>query len=137
MVPELALQGTVIDLLRSDVSLMSLVRSVSDRKLPASDGSAVDDYPYVHMSSIFDGWDTQTVNGFSVLTRVHVWSRSGSYAEPKRIQGRVYELLHRQPIDIENFSVVQNRRLTSRLDDDPDGKTTHGVCEYRTLLEIA
>lgn len=82
-------------------------------------------------------WDTKTETGLDLLLRIHTYSASGSMREPREIQGRIYELLHRDPAGLSlpaGLRLVLLVRESSFVDRDPD-RVLHGVCEYRALIE--
>ncbi len=110
---------------------------VYDMAPQAGDGGASAQFPYVTMGHIFAVQsDTQTKNGFEMTGRVHVFSRSGSMLECKAIQGAIYDLLHRSTLAVSGFNNFLLLRNDSDCVADNDGKT-HGVCEYRGLVETS
>lgn len=137
MSAELAYQKAVIDLLRADAPLMAAVISVRDMQHPVSSpaGSDASLFPYVVVEPSLGMWDTFTGSGFDVATRIHTWSRSGSFKECKTVQGLIYGLLHRADLTVTGQTVLFTDRLSSDCMLDPDGLTVHGVCEYRSLMQ--
>lgn len=101
-------------------------------------------YPYVTFGqSILTSEDAQTRNRFSVLVRLHTWSRSGSSREAKTIQADIYAALHNYDLPTPddgggaaNWACYSLLRESSYAEKDPDG-TIHGVCEYRALVHSA
>jgi len=135
---ELELQKAVLARLTGDSALMATLTAVTDRQRPVADGGAAAGFPYLHATIFLDEWDTDDTEGFEALIRVHTWSRSGSYAETKSVQGRLYELLHRvTDLTVAGHHLILIRRESSWAETDPDGITIHGVCEYRALLDAA
>ena len=101
----------------------------------AADGASTGTYPYAEVGHITASqWDTNTENGFDVICRVHTYSRTGSTAECRTIQGQIYALLHKSALTVTGFAPVFMDRELSDCTRQPDG-SFHGVCEYRTLLE--
>jgi hypothetical protein len=92
-------------------------------------------FPYIVMGDITAlQLDTQTRNGFTMTSRIHVYSRTGSKAQCKQIQGLIYGLLHRQPLTVTGFNDFELLRNDSKCFTLADGNT-HGVCEYIGLVE--
>lgn len=125
------LQKSVIAALRGDAQLMAIVASVTDRQPP----STTPVFPCVHVVVAASGWDTDTSDGHDASVRVHTWSRSGSALQTLTIQEAIYRVLHNVPRVVTGAHVITFQRRESFWDDDPDGLTIHGVCEYRSLID--
>lgn len=135
---ELELQRALLARLSGDATLMATLKDVTDRQRPVADGGGAAGFPYLHATIIVDEWDTDTTEGFEALIRLHTWSRSGSFAETKAVQGRLYNLLHRvTDMTVTGHNLILIRRESSWAETDPDGITIHGVCEYRAILDAA
>ena len=99
------------------------------------DGGDVSAFPYIVIGRTFmNQLDTQTKEGFQVTSRIHVFSRTGSMLQCKAIQGGIYSLLHRKPIDVAGFNCYSLLRNDSDCLPDQDNKV-HGICEYVALVE--
>jgi hypothetical protein len=115
-------------------ALSGLGLQVVDRGRQASDGGDATTFPYVEIGFIvMNPFDTATETGFDYLARIHVRSRSGSMAQPKAIQGQIYDRLHRGALTITGFQHILIQRERSEVLDALDG-AFHGVCEYRGLM---
>lgn len=113
------------------------VAGVHDTAPQADDGSNIAVFPYIVMGqTLLTQLDTQTRNGFTATTRVHVYSRTGSMRECKQIQSGVYALLHRQPLTLTGFNAFELLRNDTECFSTQDGKI-HGLCEYVGLVEAA
>jgi len=113
------------------------VAGVYDVAPQADDGGDAAAFPYVVMGrAITSGMDTKSTPGFSVLIRIHTFSRAGRTLECKTIQGALYTALHRQSLAVSGHSNFVLARESSDCWPDADGKV-HGVCEYRALIESA
>lgn len=111
------------------------VVAVYDTAPQPADGGAAAAFPYIVMGNSFvTQLDTQTRNGFTFTTRIHVYSRTGSMKECKEIQGGVYGLLHRQPLTVTGFSAFEMLRSDTECFALQDGRI-HGLCEYVGLVE--
>lgn len=116
-------------------ALSTLGLRVVDRGRQAADGGAATAFPYVEVGFIvMNPFDTAPETGFDYLARIHTRSRSGSMAEAKRIQGQIYDRLHRGALIIAGFNHILIQRERSEVLPVTDGQF-HGVCEYRGLIE--
>ena len=113
------------------------VTGVYDIAPQPSDAGSASNYPMIVMGRILANQaDTQTTVGFELTCRIHTWSVTGSMLECKTIQGKIFDILHRQTLAVtgaRNFVILRND--TDCLHEQ-DG-TVHGVCEYRALVEEA
>lgn len=113
------------------------VAGVHDVAPQAGDGGDVSVFPYIVMGrAIASGMDTKSTLGFSMLIRIHTFSRAGRRLECKTVQGAIYDTLHRQELTVTGHSNFVLVREDSDCWPDADGKI-HGVCEYRALIESA
>lgn len=133
MAAELDLQQGLYDLLSVLPDLVALGVTVTDfgrRRQNAATG-----YPYVEIGQAFLGpWDSDTSQGYDAMVRINTWSDSDGAAETKRIQGIIYDALHRQPCALGGVEAVELYRSRSFVQMTPKG-SFHGVCEYRGLID--
>ena len=116
-------------------AMTGLGLTVYDSAPQAADGGALAAWPYVEVGFIsLAPFDTANSTGFDAVARVHTRSRSGSMAETKRIQGDIYDRLHRGALSVAGYQTVTVQRELSRCDRMSDA-SFHGVCEYRLLLD--
>jgi hypothetical protein len=116
-------------------ALTGLGLTVYDSAPQAADGGSLAAWPYVEVGFIsLAPFDTANSTGFDAVARIHTRSRSGSMAETKRIQGDIYERLHRGSLSVAGYRTVTMQRELSRCDRMSDA-SFHGVCEYRLLLD--
>lgn len=128
-------QAAIYAALTGDVALMAVLTGVHDRKPQDTDSGAIAAFPYVTMGeAIFTLLPTDEVTNFSVLLRLHTWSRTGSVKQCKQIQGLMFDILHDADLTITGWNPFSILREESRVIEDPDGQF-HGVCEYRALLQ--
>jgi hypothetical protein len=115
--------------------LSGLGLTVYDSAPQAADGGSLASWPYVEVGFIsLAPFDTANSTGFDAVARIHTRSRSGSMAETKRIQGEMYDRLHRGPLAVAGYQTVTMQRELTRCDRMSDA-SFHGVCEYRVLLD--
>lgn len=127
------LQQAVYTALIGDTTLMDAISGVYD-EVDQDDES----FPYVTIGeNIQSAWDTDDDPGDSNLFAIHVWSREGGRKETKVINGYIYDILNRNRLSVTGYQTVDCIAENSRVDKDPDGKTYHGINEFRiTLLEV-
>ncbi len=113
------------------------VVGVYDTAPTTSDGGDRSAFPYIVVGDINPiQLDTQTVEGFQVTSRIHIFSRSGSMLQTKTIQAGMYGLLHRTPFAVTGFNHYSLLRNDTECRADMDGKM-HGICEYVGLAEVS
>jgi len=116
-------------------ALSGIGLTVYDSAPQAADGGSTANWPYVEVGFIsLAPFDTANSTGFDGVARIHTRSKTGSMAEAKDIQGRIYDRLHRGTVAVAGFLTVTVQRELTRCDRMPDG-SFHGVCEYRLLLD--
>lgn len=131
---ETEFQQSLYDVL-NDAKASLGITEVYDIAPQAEDGGSAVPFPYVVMGDIFAvQWDTQTTVGFQVTFRLHTYSRTGSKAECKDIQGKMFNLLHRKPMTIVGFNHILQLREDTECNDGID-KKIHGICEYFGMVE--
>ncbi len=118
-------------------ALTALGLRVYDAAPQTADGASLATFPYVEIGQIiFAEFDDKAVNGFDFVARVHVRSRSGSYAETLGIQEQIYARLHYGELTLPGQRLILLRQEQSFCDRLSDG-SFHGVSEYRGLIEAA
>lgn len=133
---ETVLQGALHSALTADPDVMAIAQSVRDVQPQASDSASSAPFPFVTIGDITVSQDdTDALIGFIALCRVHSFSQSGSQDEVKRLQGAIFDALHRQ----ESALTMSGYNLYSFLREDSfvmvdDDQRFHGVCEYRALI---
>ena len=80
-------------------------------------------------------WDTDDSVGGSFVVRIDTWSRTGGMKETKELQAAIYDALHRATLTQAGWIFVGCNFIQSRSMVEPDGKTRHGVSEFRILIE--
>lgn len=102
------------------------------------DGLSNSDFPYVVIGDdTFAPFDTDTSIGNSCTVTLHVWSRYNGKKETKTIMGSIFQLLHRQAssLSASGYNFIDCLFEFGEVIEEIDGKTRHGVCRYRILLE--
>ena len=132
---EFDIQAAIFTALDGDATLSGLVTGVYDRKQQDADGGSNSAFPYVTIGQIILGMDdTDTSLNFDAAIRIHTWSRTGSKKQCLDIQGAIYDVLHKGTLTVSGWDNYSTLRDVSRVFVEEDG-ATHGVCEYRALLQ--
>lgn len=80
-------------------------------------------------------FDTDDSSGAESTVTLHVWSQYRGSKEAKDIQGLIYQALHRYELPVNGYQLVTIDFEYSDVVLDADGKTRHGICRYRSLVE--
>lgn len=102
------------------------------------DGNSTANFPCIAIGDdTLTPWDTDEMLGMSATVTLHVWSRKLGKKEVKEILGRIYAALNRQAAALSavGFRFVDCLFEFSEIIEDIDGKTRHGICRYRIIME--
>lgn len=88
-------------------------------------------YPYVAIGDA-QGMDvgSKTADSEEYLIDIHVWSTYRGRKEVRELLGQVKDALHRAPLTVAGFTVVDIRFRDSQDFLDADGVTRHAVCTF-------
>ncbi|WP_102867638.1 DUF3168 domain-containing protein [Pseudovibrio exalbescens] len=85
-------------------------------------------YPFIEIAGFeFVEDDAQCAPGGSHVLTLHIWSRGRGQSEVKQIMVEIYERLHDKCPAIAGLSTCFTRVDQTRVLNDPDGMTRHGV----------
>lgn len=128
---ETAVQSAIYAKLILNADIISEAIPVYDA-VPQGDNS----FPYVTVGedshAAFDT-DSENINIASIV--VHSWSRYRGRAEIKKIQGYIYESLHRSSLTYAGFKFVNIMQSGSESFFDSDGLTRHGAQTFTLIIE--
>lgn len=131
MSAENALQEAIFDLLQADGPLDALV----DSRIFDSSPQDVT-FPYVELGeSTAADWDSDTHDGQDHTFTIHVWSQKAGRKECKTIQGLIKDALHNTTLTLVDNTNILTRQILSETLKDNDGRTHHGVQQYRIITE--
>jgi len=125
------LQKAIYDALIADGTVSGLVSSrIYDRVPP----SVV--FPYVRIGEdqLVDD-STSCFSAFEIFSTVHVFSRAVGRIEAKALLAACRDALA-VSLTIAGHTVKAGDFVASRVLDDPDGLTAHGVLDLRYLIEL-
>jgi hypothetical protein len=133
--PRLLLQQKIYELLAADTGsspagVSTLVTARIFDFVP--DNSA---FPFVTIGEMRPGeWGSHTGDGIDGTVVLHVFSQSAGRKEVMTVMNRIYQVLHNIDLQITGFPTICFREESSEVILDPDGKTHHGVLQYRCIL---
>lgn len=92
--------------------------------------------PHITLGEI-DGSDnsTKTEDGEELNFRLHIWSNKAHFNEVNTTLGKLREHLHGQTVTVEGFKVVFCRMTGRTAMHEPDGKSSHGIADFRVLMQ--
>lgn len=96
-----------------------------------------EDYPFIEIGeSQITPNDASVENGlsdeaFDEFVDIHVWSRYRGQMEIKEIQGAIYNALHHKSLAVTGRATAFCWLDDSRIIDDPDGLTRHGIQTFK------
>lgn len=128
-----AAQKAILAALKADASLVGLVDGrIYDRVPP------VPTFPYITFGP--EDWvtaDAECISAEEGTVQIDVWSRNMGVIEAKRIIGAVRGAVHEAELVMdEPYVAVVCRVGMTRVLDDPDGLTTHGVVRIDMIVEV-
>lgn len=127
------LQKLYFDTLSGDAAIMAIAAGVFDR-VPSSPFGTKTAYITLGASDSTD--DTaECIDGQEINTTIHCWSRAVGKVECKRLTDLVRRKLHRANLSLTENALVFFEVESTRVFDDPDGITTHGVVQVRAAVE--
>jgi len=128
MDPSVTVQGAVVPRLRAAVP--DVANRVFDR--PPQNVA----FPYLEFGETEVLTDDATcIQGVELFFTVHVWSRAIGAVEARSLCAAVKAALHDHPLSLAGFLLVDLSHRSTRILSDPDGVTTHGVVQFRALIE--
>lgn len=131
---QLALQTKIFDLLRADATLQGLLGGATPRIYDWIPDNPT--YPLVAVGDIVCvDFGTHTSSGFEATLSIHVFTQSAGRKDALTIMARVYQLLHEVDLAVTNFPTLSCREASREVIREEDGKTHHGICRYRILID--
>lgn len=127
----LVIQKAIYDKLSADLSY----DVYDDVPQPRNAGRSLD-FPYITIGEdIVTNADTDTVLRAEASITVHVWSRERGRLETKQIQTEIYNSLHRANLTETGYNFVNLNQVNALTQLDADGRTRHGIQEFKLIIE--
>lgn len=131
------IQGAIYNKLVSNTALMSIVTGVYDDVPQAAKSEDDGAFPFVVIGDDdFGNWDTDTEVGWEFNFRVHIWSRYRGKKEILEIASEVHSALNRASITTNSYHVLDVNHVSMDSFVEPDGRTRHGVIQFRLQFEV-
>lgn len=132
---ETVVQTAIYNKLINDDSLMAVINAVYDDVPQVNSGSEAA-FPYITIgedSHVTTDTDLELSNQVSIT--IHTWSRFSGRSETKKIQGLIYDTLHRSNLAASGYKFINIAQVGSESFLDSDGFTRHGVQTFNLLIE--
>jgi hypothetical protein len=128
--PALAVQGAYVARLKSQIT------AVASRVYDRAPQNVV--FPFIQIGDIQtveDGADC--IDGTEVFVTLHVWSRAVGRVEARQVAASCRLALHEWLPDLtaNGFRCVEHMHRDTRVMEDPDGLTSHGILNFRLLID--
>ncbi len=133
---ETVVQKAIYSKLTSDSALMADIVGVYDEVQQPNSSGNESSFPYVVIGEdthTTADTDTELMNNVSIT--VHTWSRFSGRSETKKIQGLIYDALHRANLLESGYKFINIAQVTSESFLDSDGHTRHGVQTFNLMIE--
>lgn len=131
--PSAAMQKAVVARLKAVAAVTALIGQRTYDYVPQD---AV--FPYVSIGGFQSVDDSaECIDGVEIFIELHVWSRATGSVECKTVASAVRAALHEHSPTLDDpFAAVGNiEHRDTRYLRDPDGKTTHGILNFRAFVE--
>jgi hypothetical protein len=93
-------------------------------------------YPFVVIGEdTINEMATDDSTGVNALVQIHTWSTHAGFKEVNALQALINAALDRQSLTVTGWHFLSCDFVQHIKMRDPDGKTRHGVSEYRVLLD--
>jgi hypothetical protein len=132
------LQQALLVRLVSDPAIMAIAADVYDR---VPDDPFITDAGETRTAYISFGAqdapedDAECISGISVTTQIDIWSVAYGRVECRRLTDLVRRRLHKAPLVLMRAAVGEVRVVLTRIIDDSDPQTTHGVVQVTAFVE--
>lgn len=130
-------RDAIVDALKAVPAIMAIVAGIYDRP-PKVPFGAAGRTAYVSLGATDTAEDdADCISGLETTVQVDTWSRAPGRREGTELTDLVRRALHRQPITIAGSAICDAWVVLTRILDDPDGLTTHGVIQVTLRVEEA
>lgn len=80
--------------------------------------------------------DAECITGMDEVVQIDVWARDGGRLRTaKAIVGAIKKSLHEYEADLTEHGLIEMRVVLTRVFQDPDGLTAHGIVQVECLLQ--
>lgn len=132
------IQKLLLDTLKANVAVMGLVNGVWDKRPIDATAFAEPKLACITFgpTDITDDY-AECIDGETHTVQLDVWSRTVGAIGCKRIVDTVRKALNRADLILATNAMVETKVVLTRVFDDPDGVTTHGVLSIEMMVEVA
>lgn len=128
--PALAVQKAYVARIKAQVT------GVSSRVFDRVPANVV--FPFIQIGEIQTVEDgAECIDAKEVFVTLHVWSRAIGAVETRTINSALEEALHEwiPDLDADGFTAIEHMHRDTRTLLDPDGLTSHGILNFRLLID--
>jgi hypothetical protein len=135
--PGVALQRAIVAALKTNSEVKALIEDrVYDRVPRNASGEPTVPFPYVTIGEVQTlpelGEATDAAESFVTL---HTWSRAAGTVEAKTLSKAVSGALHDKELTLSEGTMQSLLLQDSRMLNDPDGLTSHGILNFQILTD--
>ncbi|WP_180962588.1 DUF3168 domain-containing protein [Salimicrobium jeotgali] len=93
-------------------------------------------FPYIEIGEpTINPWNTKNTIGENIVFVLHTWSKYPGYSETYDVMNLIYAAMTEQPLTmLGGFSVKKIESESKNAFKDIDGKTRHGVMNFRVYV---
>jgi hypothetical protein len=131
------IQGAIYSKLTASSAVMALVTGVYDDVPQAAKSEDDGAFPFIVIGDDdYLSWDTDTEVGWQCDFRVHIWSRYRGKKELLDIANAVHNALNRTATSTTGYHVLDINHVSTDSFVEPDGKTRHGILQFKMYFEV-
>lgn len=131
------IQSAIYSKLVNSTAVMAMVKGVYDDVPQAAKAEDNGAFPFIVIGDDdYLNWDTDTEVGWQADFRVHIWSRYGGKKELLEIFSEVHNALNRTDTTTQSYDVLDINHVSVDSFVEPDGRTRHGVMQFKLFFEV-
>lgn len=131
------IQSQIYSKLSTTPAVNDSVTGIYDDVPQSAKSEESSDFPFIVIGDDdYLNWDTDTEVGWQSDFRVHIWSRYGGKKELLEIANAVHNALNRTSITTDSYHVLDVNHVSFNSFVEPDGRTRHGVIQFKLYFEV-
>lgn len=129
------IQRAIITRLKASAPIVAATVSITDHSAQVPPANEAAKFPFIQIGDdIVSTFPTDDSSNIEAVVRLHVWSVARGSKQAKEILDLIRADLDRAEISVTGFSLISIDPIQSFVVLDPDGKTRHGVIEFRLII---
>ena len=131
------LQSGIVSKLKASAALTGMIVGVYDDVPQDAKSESNAAFPFIVVGDDdYLNWDTDTEVGWQMDFRIHIWSRYSGKKEFLEIAGLVHAALNRQDLETSSYHVLDINHVSVDSFVEPDGRTRHGIMQFKLNFEV-